>query len=145
MSKNGFLITLLASIATLGLGGCSIQNTPHSPSFTHDIQPILASRCIRCHGAGSSLNHDPDTTNKGFGQPYDGYFDRIEDDCPDGKPIMCHGFGHYTSDPGKTVLLNYIHNRGGVMSPMPPAPAPRLTSEQLDIFDVWYANGAPLD
>jgi len=145
MSKNGFLISLLASVASLYLGACSVQNTPHSPTFTKDIQPILASRCIRCHGAGGSLNADPHSTLAGFSLPYDGYFDRIEDDCPDGKAIGCHGFGHYTTDPGKSTLLDYIHFRNGKTSPMPPAPAPRLTSDQLSTFDLWYDEGAPLD
>jgi hypothetical protein len=31
----------------------------------------------------------------------------------------------------------------GAAFPMPPAPAPPLTSDQLDIFDLWMANGAP--
>jgi len=40
MSKNSFLITLLASVAGFGLGACSIQNTPHAPTFESDIKEI---------------------------------------------------------------------------------------------------------
>ena len=141
MSKNGFLISLLASL-TVGLGACSIQNTPHAPTFASDIKEITASRCVRCHGSGGHLNGDPTSTNPGFrGPPIDGFFDRMEDDCTDGAAIACHGLGYYTTAPKLDQLTGYIHAKGGL--PMPPAPAPRLTSDQLDIFDLWLANGAP--
>jgi len=142
MSKNGFLISLLASVATatLGLGGCSVQNTPHAPTFESDIKEITASRCVRCHGAGGTLNADPKAV-LAF-RPFDGFFDRMEDDCPDGATMACHGLGHYTV-PGDTRLHDFIHRVKGAAYPMPPAPAPPLTSEQLDIFDLWLANGAP--
>jgi hypothetical protein len=143
MSKNGFLISLLASLATatLGLGGCSVQNTPHAPTFESDIKEITASRCVRCHGAGGTLNGDPDSINP-KGAPIDGFFDRMEDDCPDAKPFGCHGLGHYATNPADTRLHDYIHRIKGAL-PMPPTPAPALTSSQLDIFDLWLANGAP--
>jgi hypothetical protein len=142
MSKNGFLISLLASVASLSMGACSIQNTPHAPTFESDIKEITASRCVRCHGAGGKLNGDPTSTNPAYRTaPIDGYFDRMEDDCPDAQTFNCHGLGYYTTGSKLTQLKNYIHDIGGL--PMPPAPAPRLTSNQLDIFDLWLANGAP--
>jgi len=141
MSKNGFLITLLASVAGFGLGACSIQNTPHAPTFESDIKEITGSRCVRCHGAGGHLNGDPKAALTY--PPFDGFFDRMEDDCTDGATIACHGLGHYTL-PGDTRLHDNIHQlkKPGVI-PMPPAPSPPLTSDQLDIFDLWLANGAP--
>lgn len=143
MSKNGFLISLLASVATatLGLGGCSIQNTPHSPTFESDIKEITASRCVRCHGAGGKLNADPKAV-LAF-PPFDGFFDRMEDDCPDGEPRACHGLGFYATNKDDHRLHDFIHQVKGAQYPMPPAPAPKLTADQLDIFDLWLANGAP--
>jgi hypothetical protein len=146
MSKNGFLITLLASVVSLGLGACSIQNTPHAPTFEADIRPIMLSRCVRCHGSGGALHGDPTSTLPAFrGPPVDGHFDRFEDDCPDAMSFGCHGLGYYTGNNAAT-LTNFIHARmPREGTPMPPAPAPRLTSDQLDIIDLWLANDAPVN
>jgi hypothetical protein len=141
MSKNGFLISLLASVTSLSMGACSIQNTPHAPTFESDIKEITASRCVRCHGAGGRLNADPKSVLPI--PPRDGYFDRMEDDCPDGEATNCHGLGFYAANPMDHRLHDYIHRVKGAAFPMPPAPAPPLTSDQLDIFDLWMANGAP--
>lgn len=147
MSKNALLITLLASVASLGLGACSIQNTPHAPTFDADIRPIMLSRCVRCHGSGGALHGDPTSTLPAYRfMPSDGHFDRFEDDCSDAMPTGCHGLGFYTTGNNEMLLTDYIHDRGNrAGTPMPPAPAPRLTSDQLDIIDLWLADGAPVD
>ena len=127
------------------LGACSIEDTPHAPTFATDIKPIMLSRCVRCHGAGGDLNKDAHTT-AGLGKPFDGFFDRMEDDCPDGSVIRCHGLGHYTTGDLMTKLLNLIHGgRGDPREPMPPLPAPALTAHQIGIIDLWLANGAPAE
>ena len=141
MRKNGLVIALLGTLASASLGACSIQNTPHAPTFESDIKEITASRCVRCHGAGGHLNADPKAVLT-FA-PFDGFFNRMEDDCPDGATTACHGLAHYTNNPADTRLHDYIHRVKGAAFPMPPAPSPPLTSDQLDIFDLWLANGAP--
>ena len=146
MGKNCRLILLALTLLAGGLlGGCSIEETPHAPTFATDIRPIMLSRCVRCHGAGGRLNKDDHTANPAFAMPVNGYFDRMEDDCPDSSATCRHGLGYYTMDPGKTTLLNYIHGTKDAPGPMPPLPAPRLTSHQLGIIDLWLANGAPAE
>lgn len=142
MRKNGLVIAALVSLAGGALGACSIEDVPHAPTFNTDIKPIMLSRCVRCHGAGGHLNADPQATDPSFRQPFDGFFDRMEDDCPDAQPINCHGLGHYTSGVPEMTLTTYIHSQNPI-SVMPPRPAPTLTSHQLDVIDLWLANGAP--
>ena len=61
MRRNGLLVTTALASVLAGLGGaCSIEDTPHAPTYTLDIQPLVLSRCVRCHGAGGHLNADPD-------------------------------------------------------------------------------------
>jgi hypothetical protein len=146
-SETGLRILTLA-MALLGGGlvaaGCSVEDTPHAPTFATDIKPIMLSRCVRCHGAGGRLNLDEHTTAN-VGRPFDGFFDRMEDDCPDGQASGCHGLGHYTTGALKTRLLNLIHGGKGDIGPMPPLPAPALTSHQIGIVELWLANGAPAE
>jgi hypothetical protein len=126
------------------LSACGIEDTPHAPTFATDIKPIMLSRCVRCHGAGGHLNTDSHTTNPSLEHPIDGFFDRMEDDCPDAETFACHGLGHYTTGGPEIQLISYIH-RTDLNRPMPPPPAPALTTHQLDVIDLWLANGAPAE
>jgi hypothetical protein len=141
---NILLAPVLALLAGGLLGGCSVEDTPHAPTFATDIKPIMLSRCVRCHGAGGHLNQDQHTTAM-LSAPFDGFFDRMEDDCPDGQASGCHGLGHYTTGALKTRLLNLIHGGKGDVGPMPPLPAPALTAHQIEIVELWLTNGAPAE
>ena len=143
-SKGGVLVAAVASLAGAWLAGCSLEDIPHAPTFETDIRPLMLSRCVRCHGAGGHLNTDKDVTNN-FKMPSNGFFTAMDDPpvCPpESGASPCYGLRHYTTGGPMMLFVGYIH--GNIMaSPMPPPPAPRLTTRQLDIIDLWLANGAP--
>ena len=148
MSKNGFLISLLCVGGDSDIGPGRLQHPEHAArADLRDGHPgrSLLSRCVRCHGAGGTLNADP-TATLGFYRlpyrrvlrPHGGRLPRRH------RRSTAMGWVTTRRDPGRhDACTNYIHGRSGAAYPMPPAPAPRLTSDQLDIFDLWLANGAP--
>ncbi len=148
MRRNGLLITTaLASVLGGLCGACSIEDTPHAPTYTLDIQPLVLSRCVRCHGAGGHLHGDPDALGiyKNF-PPVDGYFNEFNDqNCEGdaGASANCkHGMFFYATNPVKLSMLNtFIHSTTD--NRMPPPPAPALTSSQIKIFDTWLAESPP--
>ena len=56
------LIALAGLAAVLGGAGCveSSGDEPINPTYSHQIKPLMEAHCIRCHGAGGTLNLDPD-------------------------------------------------------------------------------------
>ncbi len=72
------MTTLRAYLAVIALvAGCSGPDTPEDPTWA-DVQPILATHCVRCHGAPASSAPD--------GFRLDVYDDTIVEDFGDDDP-----------------------------------------------------------
>jgi len=136
---------------SLGMGalaaGCSPESVPNAPTYEVDVKPILESRCIRCHGGGGELNDDKTHTGTFAGlAPSDGYFNRLDDQCPDGSTTGCsHGLLYYTmaETPNKAdTLTGYIDSTMD-SGRMPPPPSPALTSRQKEVLHNWLAKCVP--
>lgn len=148
---HGSRITIIVA-CSLALGalasGCGVQSTaPKLPTYEADVKPILVSRCVRCHGANNMLNDDPDHGGIGAGgAPFDGFFNRLDDDCPDAQPLGCHGLRFYTTAemPNKAALFTSYITSTADSGRMPPPPSPPLTSRQIDVLLNWQAEAPDL-
>ena len=145
MRRTSIVIAAMSlSAAVLG-AACTPEDVPGDPTYMDDVKPILESRCIRCHGAGGSLNADPDHTGiSPGGAPFDGFFTQLDDLCTAMmKTTGCHGLLHYTAaanppPDASAILKTYIHATTDMR--MPPPPSPALTARQIGIFDAWLAH-----
>jgi hypothetical protein len=131
MRKLSLAIVLLAA----GIGaGCDTgsEDAPLQPGYEHDVKPLMAARCIRCHGAGGTLNLDPDipADNKYTGPPTNGNFTQLQDDANGKAGLM------YYASTGKVLMK-------GVLPLMPPPPAPPLTDRERTIILRWIDNPLP--
>jgi mono/diheme cytochrome c family protein len=147
-SKTPWRLFLLGAALTCGgplLAGCQ-PAAPASPSFEADVRPIFMSHCVRCHGAGGTLNQAKAP---------------VEDGGMLNPPVSNVWLDHYadtgacgaTADPNNpcqfgalTWALNIeggiefaIHVTGTIET-MPPPPAPRLDDWELKVVDAWIAE-----
>ena len=123
-ARRGVIVLVLAAGA---LGGCE-EPVPKTPTFSVDVRPIFEAHCVRCHGAGGTLNEDPRSIEAA--PPSGGFLNQYEDkvDCtPDAMgniPVTCLGGARYEAESGN--IKAYVH--GPVTPRMPPAPSPPLDS-----------------
>jgi len=148
MKTTGLPILLLA-LAAGGAVGCQ-PAVPANPSYAADVHPIFLSHCVRCHGAGGTLNQARDPQGgadagplaSAGGTPNQAYLGQYEDsgDCSgdDNPTPPCH-LGAHTMATSKQLQF-YLHDDA---LPMPPPPAPRLDDWELKVVDAWTANPIP--
>jgi len=137
MRANGLLIvTMLAGAAFVGAAGCGIP-VPDRPSYERDIKPLMEAHCIRCHGAGGTLNADPDIppvpAAKWHGAPINGDFTSLDD--VNGH----HGLMFYTGS-NFAMFESFV---AGAFGPMPLLPADPLASWDRDLLFTWAKNPLP--
>jgi hypothetical protein len=127
--------------AVLVLSGCE-KPVPETPRFETDIKPIFDAHCVRCHGAGGTLNADPRAREvAGPGSYLDQYEDKV--DCtPDAMgniPQTCVPGARFEAVVGN---IHLFLNGGPLQMPLPPA-AP-LSPWELDVVNHWLAETPPM-
>ena len=115
----------LALILLFHISGCATQQTV---SFQNDIDPILSDKCLRCHkppdGAGylrTGLNMESyDTLMKGtiFGT------------------VIIPG------DSKRSVINKLTEGRAGESMRMPHGDAKKLSTEEIELLNLWVNQGA---
>jgi len=119
------------------------EPAPQIPSFAADVKPIFQAHCVRCHGAGGTLNKDPRAQEAA--EPTNGFLDQYDDkaDCsPDAAgniPNTCLAGARYEADTGNIAF--YIHAKSGLRMPMPPSDP--LAPWELEVVDNWLAETPP--
>jgi hypothetical protein len=127
----------LFAVATLAAAvGCA-NPAPDRPTYSRDIKPLMEAHCIRCHGAGGTLNKDPYSIPiMGVQAPIHGDFTQLADDA-----AGVHGLTYYTAaGPARVTMTIYLSAPTG---PMPPPPAPGLTDTEFTTLTTWLDNPLP--
>ncbi len=146
------LAGILAALVALA-AGCAppVPSVPAAPSYAADVRPIFLAHCVRCHGAGGTLNLARDPRGGAdagplpsvAGKPALAYLGQYADsgDCGDPSSLTCHRGAHFVATQTSELKL-YLHPPPN-FPPMPPPPAPRLDAWELDVVDAWLANPLP--
>jgi hypothetical protein len=130
-----------AWLALVVLAGCE-EPVPATPSFATDVRPIFEAHCVRCHGAGGTLNVDPRSEEVAQPASYLGQYDDVVDCTPDAAgnaPPTCVGGARYEAEIGN--IKPFIH--GEVDPRMPPPPSDPLSRWELAVIDNWLAETPP--
>src|SRR5713226_4323838 len=112
-------------LATLLTAPASAQG-PHAIGFNHDIRPILADNCFKCHGFDRNARQAELRLD-------------IREDAltprDDMTPIV-------PGDPGRSEVFRRITS-ANADERMPPADSNRsLTTEQIELIRRWIEHGA---
>jgi hypothetical protein len=95
--------------------------------FTRDVRPILASKCLACHG--------PDEKTRKVG---------LRLDTPEGASKLLRGGGHaiVPGQPEKSELLTRIQSSEETEVMPPPRVGKRLSAGEIDTLRRWISQGA---
>jgi len=125
-----------AALALVGLSAC-MPDVPASPTYTKDVQPILAAHCVRCHGANDTLNGDP-AIHTPMPTPLLCYLQRYEDGGDCSVASTCKRGAGYCGP----MIPTYINYPKDAPLAMPPPPSDRLNDWEKEVLTRW-ANEKP--
>ena len=135
-------VSLAFVLAVVALSGCE-KPVPETPTFAADVGPNFAAHCVRCHGAGGTLNSDPRAVNPDTPGAYlDQYADKVDCtlDAMGLVPPTCVPAARFEAESGN--LKVYLH--GPEQLRMPPPPGQPLSPWELAVVDNWLAEKPPM-
>ena len=137
-----------AAMAVAALAASCGPPLPVSPSYEADVRPIFMAHCVRCHGAGGTLNQAHEPTGPDAAplasdpiKPLNCYLNQYADtNCVAGDagvPANCHRGAQTWAAAANGIGARL---RGAPPSPMPPPPASPLNDWELKVVNAWLAN-----
>src|SRR6516162_4082354 len=114
-----FAVALISPAAVRARGGASDDRDRAAPSFSRDIQPILAAHCLKCHDPVKRKG-DLDLSTPA----------KIEAGGASGPAIE-------RGSSSKSLLYEQVSKRE-----MPPGKAAKLTDDQIRLIARWIDSGA---
>ncbi len=117
-------LLLTAGIVLLAFARTASAARPSGVDFERDVRPILASRCLKCHGSGTAeagLRLDER--------------DSATAELESGQQAVVEG------DPNRSELLRRVAASDD-FERMPPS-GPSLSAKEIEILRAWIAGGAP--
>ncbi len=125
-------LALFPLLASLLAAACDPDLAPEAPTWVDDVQPILRSNCVRCHGERNILSA-PDYFRLDL---YDDL--RPEGSCGNPPERGCPKLG--AASPGVAVEASArVDLPSDVIGAMPPLPTRPLTDRQKTILRRWAA------
>jgi hypothetical protein len=130
----------LALMVLSATAACA-PDVPASPTYTKDVQPILAAHCVRCHGANGTLNGDP-KIHTPLPTPMRCYL-QTYDNNPAGctTEATCQLGAAYCAT--SALISTYITYPDDSPLRMPPSPSDPLSSWEKDVLLRWSAEMPP--
>ena len=100
----------------------------------------MMAHCVRCHGAGGTLNKDPALIGEFKGlAPASSYLDTFEDPpttCKTVSGVPCQG-----AKASAVLIKAYVTYPDATR--MPPLPADKLSDVQVDLLVRWTVDKLP--
>ncbi len=106
---------------------------PETVSFNEHVQPVLSEYCYHCHGPDAGTR-EPKSAPLRLDLESEAFALR-----EDGKPVIVKG------KPGKSRLVQLIHEKDPEKIMPPPASHKTLAPEQIALLEKWIEQGAPYE
>jgi hypothetical protein len=132
MRTKLLLAFITVAAASGALAGCGEDEAPIFPTYETDVAPLLAARCIRCHGAGGTMFADPEISQAWI----DGRNAKTPQAPVNGVEYHRIPKGDFSTKAGAMEYGMSLYSLGK-LNEMPPPPFPQLTSREWAIFKGW--------
>jgi hypothetical protein len=140
MNRRSGLLAFAGALALTALSACSPE-VPAAPTYTKDVAPILDAHCVRCHGAGGTLNMYPFPVYGAVQPPTRCYLQTYDDagDCSAGSTTCQLG----AKSCAGLIAAYALSGTVAAKTLMPPPPSDPLNDWEKGVLTNWLATSPP--